>query len=84
MNVWNPNTTVSGVPGITGMVQVSQAILATAVCNCYFSKPRFANGEYNDTDPRHCSVNDPTHSTCFLNAVHRDGFYEGQSTLDNT
>ena len=29
------------------------------------------------TDPRHCSVNDPLKSTCFLNAVNTDGFYEG-------
>lgn len=28
------------------------------------------------TDPRHCSVNDPTHSTCFLDAGDHDGFYE--------
>jgi len=28
------------------------------------------------TDPRHCSVNDPTHSTCFLDSNNHDGFYE--------
>lgn len=37
---------------------------------------RFANGTFNFTDPRHCSVNDPLMSTCFLNAANRDGFYE--------
>ncbi|PBK91992.1 glycoside hydrolase family 92 protein [Armillaria gallica] len=30
----------------------------------------------NYTDPRHCSIHDPTGSTCFLNAIRRDGFYE--------
>ncbi|GBE89826.1 Uncharacterized secreted [Sparassis crispa] len=39
-------------------------------------QPRFANGTFNYTDPRHCSVNDPTQSTCYLNAVNYDGFYE--------
>ncbi|KAJ7751505.1 glycoside hydrolase family 92 protein [Mycena maculata] len=41
-----------------------------------FMQPRFANGTWNYTDPRHCSVNDPLMSTCFLNAIRRDGFYE--------
>ncbi|GJE96620.1 glycoside hydrolase family 92 protein [Phanerochaete sordida] len=40
-------------------------------------QPRFLNGTFNFTDPRHCSVNDPLQSTCFLNAVNTDGFYEG-------
>ncbi|KAI0697371.1 glycoside hydrolase family 92 protein [Cytidiella melzeri] len=40
-------------------------------------QPRFLNGTFNFTDPRHCSVNDPLMSTCFLNAVNTDGFYEG-------
>ncbi|KAJ3558216.1 hypothetical protein NM688_g1058 [Phlebia brevispora] len=39
-------------------------------------QPRFLNGTFNFTDPRHCSVNDPLHSTCFLDAVNTDGFYE--------
>ncbi|KIP07755.1 glycoside hydrolase family 92 protein [Phlebiopsis gigantea 11061_1 CR5-6] len=39
-------------------------------------QPRFLNGTFNFTDPRHCSVNDPLQSTCFLNAVNTDGFYE--------
>ncbi|KAI0340428.1 glycoside hydrolase family 92 protein [Trametopsis cervina] len=39
-------------------------------------QPRFLNGTFNFTDPRHCSVNDPLASTCFLNAVNTDGFYE--------
>ncbi|KAJ7115134.1 glycosyl hydrolase family 92-domain-containing protein [Mycena crocata] len=41
-----------------------------------FMQPRFANGTWNYTDPRHCSVNDPLQATCFLNAIRRDGFYE--------
>ncbi|KAK0440865.1 glycosyl hydrolase family 92-domain-containing protein [Desarmillaria tabescens] len=41
-----------------------------------FFQPRFANGTWNYTDPRHCSIHDPTGSTCFLNAIRRDGFYE--------
>ncbi|KAJ7135659.1 glycoside hydrolase family 92 protein [Mycena epipterygia] len=41
-----------------------------------FMQPRFANGTWNFTDPRHCSVNDPLQATCFLNAIRRDGFYE--------
>ncbi|EAU89835.2 hypothetical protein CC1G_06987 [Coprinopsis cinerea okayama7 len=40
-------------------------------------QPRFADGTWNYTDPRHCSIHDPEKATCFLNAVRRDGFYEG-------
>ncbi|PPR02812.1 hypothetical protein CVT26_009598 [Gymnopilus dilepis] len=40
-------------------------------------QPRFANGTFNFTDPRHCSIHDPAMATCFLNAADRDGFYEG-------
>jgi len=58
-NLWNPNITVPGGPGVIGMIQ-----------------PRFANGTFNFTDPRHCSVQDPEMATCFLNAANRDGFYE--------
>ncbi|KAJ7624866.1 glycoside hydrolase family 92 protein [Roridomyces roridus] len=60
-NSWNPNITV---PDVTD-VQIAG-----------FFQPRFANGTWNYTDPRHCSVNDPTKATCFLNAIRRDGFYE--------
>ncbi|KAH9903165.1 glycoside hydrolase family 92 protein [Cubamyces lactineus] len=42
-----------------------------------FMQPRFASGVFNLTDPRHCSIHDPLHSTCFLNAQNHDGFYEG-------
>ncbi|KAI9068181.1 glycoside hydrolase family 92 protein [Trametes sanguinea] len=42
-----------------------------------FMQPRFVNGVFNFTDPRHCSVHDPLQSTCFLNAQNHDGFYEG-------
>ncbi|KAJ8088712.1 hypothetical protein PM082_013955 [Marasmius tenuissimus] len=41
-----------------------------------FMQPKFANGTWNYTDPRHCSVHDPLQATCFLNAIRRDGFYE--------
>ncbi|KAL1746800.1 glycosyl hydrolase family 92-domain-containing protein [Schizophyllum fasciatum] len=39
-------------------------------------QPRFQDGTFNYTDPRHCSIHDPEKATCFLNAVRRDGFYE--------
>ncbi|OBZ76244.1 hypothetical protein A0H81_02953 [Grifola frondosa] len=39
-------------------------------------QPRLANGTFNFTDPRHCSVHDPEQATCFLNAANKDGFYE--------
>ncbi|KAH9846714.1 glycoside hydrolase family 92 protein [Lenzites betulinus] len=42
-----------------------------------FMQPRFANGIFNLTDPRHCSIHDPIQATCFLNAQNHDGFYEG-------
>ena len=51
-----------------------------AILGLYISianhQPRFLNGTFNSTDPRHCSVHDPLQSTCFLNAVNTDGFYE--------
>lgn len=37
---------------------------------------RLLNGSFAFTDPRHCSANDPLHSTCFLDASNMDGFYE--------
>ncbi|KAK7690246.1 hypothetical protein QCA50_006901 [Cerrena zonata] len=37
---------------------------------------RLTTGGFSFTDPRHCSVNDPTHSTCFLDSNNHDGFYE--------
>ncbi|KAH9835013.1 glycoside hydrolase family 92 protein [Rhodofomes roseus] len=39
-------------------------------------QPRFLNGTWNYTDPRHCSPNDPTQSTCYLTPTNVDGFYE--------
>ncbi|KAF9044979.1 glycoside hydrolase family 92 protein [Panaeolus papilionaceus] len=44
-------------------------------------QPRFADGTFNFTDPRHCSIHDPTGATCFLNAARRDGFYEGSPII---
>ncbi|CAE7130362.1 unnamed protein product [Rhizoctonia solani] len=41
-----------------------------------FIQNKFQNGTFNYTDPRHCSIHDPLHSTCYLNAVNTDGFYE--------
>ncbi|KAF9531262.1 glycoside hydrolase family 92 protein [Crepidotus variabilis] len=41
-------------------------------------QPRFADGTFNYTDPRHCSIHDPEKATCFLNAARRDGFYESE------
>ncbi|KAF9558968.1 glycoside hydrolase family 92 protein [Agrocybe pediades] len=44
-------------------------------------QPRFADGTFNFTDPRHCSIHDPAKATCFLNAANRDGFYEGSPII---
>ncbi|KAF8632830.1 hypothetical protein AX15_001660 [Amanita polypyramis BW_CC] len=42
---------------------------------------RGTNGSWGYTDPRHCSIHDPTHSTCYLNADNKDGFYEGSPII---
>ncbi|KAI0771303.1 glycoside hydrolase family 92 protein [Trametes elegans] len=39
-------------------------------------QPRFMNGSFGFTDPRHCSSNDPTGANCFLFNTNFDGFYE--------
>ncbi|KAF8652642.1 hypothetical protein AX16_004274 [Volvariella volvacea WC 439] len=44
-------------------------------------QPRFMDGTFNFTDPRHCSTHDPAQATCFLNAANRDGFYEGSPII---
>jgi hypothetical protein len=44
---------------------------------------RNSDGSFRYTDPRHCSVNDPTHSTCYLDQGNKDGFYEGQLVDDS-
>ncbi|KAJ3784535.1 glycoside hydrolase family 92 protein [Lentinula aff. detonsa] len=59
-NMWNPNITLPGFPGVIGMMQLKSS---TGAFDMY-------------TDPRHCSVNDPTHSTCYLDSNNHDGFYE--------
>ncbi|KAH8104834.1 glycoside hydrolase family 92 protein [Cristinia sonorae] len=41
-----------------------------------FFQPRFLNGTFNFTDPRHCSVHAPDTATCFLDPENTDGFYE--------
>ncbi|KAF5328370.1 hypothetical protein D9619_013241 [Psilocybe cf. subviscida] len=64
-NVWNPNVTV---PDSNPLVSGMM-------------QPRFANGTFNFTDPRHCSIHDPAKATCFLNAANRDGFYEGSPII---
>ncbi|KAJ2924654.1 hypothetical protein H1R20_g12427, partial [Candolleomyces eurysporus] len=69
LNVWNPDVTVPGGPDfVKGMMQTHSFFS--------FLKPKFANGTWNHTDPRHCSIHDPEKATCFLNAARRDGFYE--------
>ncbi|KAI0296922.1 glycoside hydrolase family 92 protein [Multifurca ochricompacta] len=64
-NNWNPNITVPGGPN---------SVLG-------MMQPRKLDGTFAYTDPRHCSVNDPTGSTCFLDPNARDGFYEGSPLL---
>ncbi|KAG1749718.1 glycoside hydrolase family 92 protein [Suillus paluster] len=66
INVWNERVTLPEYPSIKGMMQASHSPMT----------PRFVDGEWSYTDPRHCSVNDPLHSTCYLDATNRDGFYE--------
>ncbi|KAF8603565.1 glycoside hydrolase family 92 protein [Ceratobasidium sp. AG-I] len=41
-----------------------------------FIQNKYQNGTFNFTDPRHCSIHDPLKSTCYLNAINTDGFYE--------
>ena len=61
VNYWNPNVTV---PDLDDPQIVG------------FMQPRFQNGSFGSTDPRHCSVHDPTGSNCFLFNTNPDGFYE--------
>ena len=61
VNHWSPNVTV---PDLIDPLIVGMM------------QPRFLNGSFGSTDPRHCSVNDPLHSTCFLFNNNFDGFYE--------
>ncbi|KAF7300489.1 Glycoside hydrolase family 92 protein [Mycena chlorophos] len=68
-NSWNENVTLSSTSTGSGLPPNNSVVAG-------FFQPRFANGTWNFTDPRHCSVHDPTQSTCFLNAIRRDGFYE--------
>ncbi|KAI0260073.1 glycoside hydrolase family 92 protein [Gloeopeniophorella convolvens] len=65
VNNWDANITVPGGP---------QSVKG-------MMQPRLIDGTFNLTDPRHCSVNDPTHATCFLDGSNRDGFYEGSPIL---
>ncbi|KAF8267730.1 glycoside hydrolase family 92 protein [Lactarius quietus] len=65
VNNWNPNVTMPDGP--PSVVGMMQ--------------PRRKDGTFAYTDPRHCSPNDPTHSTCFLNPSAVDGFYEGSPLL---
>ncbi|KAJ2917985.1 hypothetical protein MD484_g2436, partial [Candolleomyces efflorescens] len=60
LHVWNPDVTMPGGPDFVKGMM----------------QPRFADGTWNHTDPRHCSIHDPEKATCFLNAARRDGFYE--------
>ncbi|KAN0133100.1 Glycosyl hydrolase family 92 domain containing protein [Lactarius tabidus] len=65
VNNWNPNVTMPNGP--PSVVGMMQ--------------PKWRNGTFAYTDPRHCSPNDPTHSTCFLDPNALDGFYEGSPLL---
>ncbi|KAI9449063.1 glycoside hydrolase family 92 protein [Lactarius psammicola] len=65
VNNWNSNTTMPDGP--PSVVGMMQ--------------PRKVDGTFTYTDPRHCSPNDPTHSTCFLDPSNIDGFYEGSPLL---
>lgn len=76
MNNWNADVAVPGHANIKGMMQVCGSTKRWTVTDVRNLQPRFLNGTFNFTDPRHCSVNDPLMSTCFLNAVNKDGFYE--------
>ncbi|KAI0260072.1 glycosyl hydrolase family 92-domain-containing protein [Gloeopeniophorella convolvens] len=67
VNNWNPVITVP--EGPTSVVGMMQ--------------PKRMDGEFVYTDPRHCSANDPFHSTCFLDPSATDGFYEGSPLLVN-
>lgn len=58
-------------------MQASSIQLARIIRPNSQQQPRFANGVFNFTDPRHCSIHDPIQATCFLNAQNHDGFYEG-------
>lgn len=40
-------------------------------------QPRLDNGTFKYTDPRHCTVHDPLHATCYMDGSNMDGFYEG-------
>lgn len=42
-----------------------------------FMQPRLDNGTFKYTDPRHCTVHDPLHATCYMDGSNLDGFYEG-------
>src|ERR1700761_1560670 len=77
INLWNENVTFPGNDSIKGFLQVYLFHLLPSFHSlvCVF-QPRFLNGTFNFTDPRHCSIHDPQKGTCFLNAANRDGFYE--------
>lgn len=60
------------------MVQVLVTFRLNMLIYSDHFQPRFANGTFNFTDPRHCSIHDPEQATCFLNAARRDGFYESK------
>lgn len=40
-------------------------------------QPKYAkNDSFGYTDPRQCTVHDPKHRSCYLDASNHDGFYE--------
>ena len=87
--VWNPETTIldedeQEVVGIKGFMQVSVSSTSWNAYDKCFIQPKYQNGTFFYTDPRHCTVHDPKHSTCFLDGFNKDGFYEGGPIVVST
>lgn len=61
---------------IVGFMQVNCRLIRSYIRLLISFQPRFVDGQFNLTDPRHCSIHDPAKATCFLNAQRHDGFYE--------
>lgn len=76
VNLWDADLAMPGEPSIKGFFQVKPFLRFIHSFTHSRHQPKFLNGTFNQTDPRHCSVNDPQKGTCFLNPANRDGFYE--------
>lgn len=68
-NVWNPAT-----PILDKLDNEVEGIIG-------FMQPRYGDGEFEYTDPRRCTANDPGKHSCFLDRGNYDGFYEGGSVV---